>query len=172
MFNDNDGGGGGGGDDNDDNNNNIYENTKTQNKINNVTFGVNTGECLSLLGQNEADLCETNIANLSLGYCSQHDSLWQLLTVKETVEFYLNIYGYPSSMDSFTRRYMWELILKLKNICKTATILINIAIRLQRAASSIAALCNRIAILIKERLVCIDTTKMNHSNTFNIGQFN
>jgi len=88
--------------------------------VDDVTFGVNVGECLGLLGPNGAgkttsismitgllshthgkivygtkDLIEADLSNLSLGYCAQHDSLWKLLTVKETIQFYLNICGYP-----------------------------------------------------------------------------
>ncbi|KAL6590536.1 hypothetical protein U3516DRAFT_806105 [Neocallimastix sp. 'constans'] len=211
--------------------------------VDDVTFGVNTGECLGLLGPNGAgktttismitgllshthgdikygrkDLNETDMADLSLGYCSQHDALWELLTVKETIEFYLNICGYPSKviprytkvlidacgigihthkkvceisggtkrklsliisicslpkyiildepsagMDPFTRRYMWKLISELKNICETDTILTT------HSTEEAEALCDRIAILIKGRLVCINTPrsiKMNHSNTY------
>ena len=216
--------------------------------VNDVTFGVNTSECLGLLGPNgagktttismitgllshthgvvkygEKDLNKTNISDLSLGYCSQHDSLWKLLTVKETIEFYLNICGYPreeisryrkalieacgieihtnkkvseisggtkrklsliiaicsspsylildepsAGMDPFTRRYLWRLISELKKIRETATILTT------HSTEEAEALCDRIAILIKGSLVCIDTPrsiKMNHSNTYTLEVF-
>jgi len=216
--------------------------------VNDVSFGVSKSECLGLLGPNGAgkttsismitgllshtygvvkygqkDLNETNISNLSLGYCSQHDSLWKLLTVKETVEFYLNICGYPrkdisryskalieacgieihtnkkvseisggtrrklsliiaicsspdylildepsAGMDPFTRRYLWKLISELKSIRETATILTT------HSTEEAEALCDRIAILIKGSLVCIDTPrsiKMNHSTTYTLEVF-
>jgi len=216
--------------------------------VDDVTFGVNTSECLGLLGPNGAgktttismitgllsynhgvvkygqkDLSETKICDLSLGYCSQHNSLWSLLTVKETIEFYLNICGYPTKnipnytkalieacgienhthkkvseisggtkrklsliiaicsspsylildepsagMDPFTRRYMWKLISELKMVRETATILTT------HSTEEAEALCDRIAILIKGHLVCIDTPrsiKMNHSNTYTLEVF-
>ncbi|ORX45952.1 hypothetical protein BCR36DRAFT_372441 [Piromyces finnis] len=216
--------------------------------VDDVTFGVNIKECLGLLGPNgagkttsismitgllahthgvikygEKDFNKTDIADLSLGYCSQHDSLWKLLTVKETVNFYLNICGYsrkdiprytkaliescgienhankkvceisggtkrklsliiaicsspdylildePSAgMDPFTRRYMWNLISKLKNGRETVTILTT------HSTEEAEALCDRIAILIKGRLVCIDTPRsirMNYNNTYTLEVF-
>jgi len=216
--------------------------------VDDVTFGVNMSECLGLLGPNGAgkttsismitgllsythgkvkygkkDLNDTKISDLSLGYCSQHNSLWSLLTVKETIEFYLNICGYPrknigrytkalieacgienhthkkvsdisggtkrklsliiaicsspsylildepsAGMDPFTRRYMWKLISELKKVRETATILTT------HSTEEAEALCDRIAILIKGRLVCIDTPrsiKMNHSNTYTLEVF-
>ncbi|OUM57886.1 hypothetical protein PIROE2DRAFT_48390 [Piromyces sp. E2] len=216
--------------------------------VDDVTLGVNMSECLGLLGPNGAgkttcismitgllshthgivkygqkDLSETDMADLSLGFCSQHDSLWKLLTVKETVEFYLNICGYPrqevpryskalieacgieshrnkkvseisggtkrklsliiaicsspsylildepsAGMDPFTRRYMWKLISELKRVRETATILTT------HSTEEAEALCDRIAILIKGRLVCVDTPrsiKMNHSNTYTLEVF-
>jgi len=216
--------------------------------VDDVTFGVNMSECLGLLGPNGAgkttsismitgllshthgvvkygqkDLNETDMADLFLGYCSQHNSLWKLLTVQETVEFYLSICGYPSKdiprytkalleacgieihknkkvseisggtkrklslivaicsspsylildepsagMDPFTRRYMWKLISELKKVRETATILTT------HSTEEAEALCDRIAILIKGRLVCVDTPrsiKMNHSNTYTLEVF-
>ncbi|OUM67191.1 hypothetical protein PIROE2DRAFT_40265 [Piromyces sp. E2] len=216
--------------------------------VDDVTFGVNVGECLGLLGPNGAgkttsismitglisrthgkiiygdkDLSETDTSNLSLGYCAQHNSLWNLLTVKETIQFYLKIAGYhysdinrytmalinacgienhtnkkiseisggtkrkvsliiaicsspnylildePSAgMDPFTRRYMWKLINDLKKIRETATILTT------HSTEEAEALCNRIAILIKGRLVCVDTPKsikMNHNNKYALEVF-
>ncbi|KAL6611966.1 hypothetical protein U3516DRAFT_550548, partial [Neocallimastix sp. 'constans'] len=216
--------------------------------VDDVTFGVSRGECLGLLGPNgagkttsismitgllshthgvikygEKNLNETKFGDLSLGYCAQYDSLWELLTVKETIEFYLSICGYPrrdiprytkelieacgieihtnkkiceisggtkrklsliivicslpkylildepsAGMDPFTRRYMWKLISRLKNTYNTATILTS------HSTEEAEALCDRIAILIKGRLVCIDTPKsikMNHSNTYTLEVF-
>jgi len=40
-------------------------------------------------------LNQTGTAQLSLGYYSQHNSLWKLLIVKETIQYYLKITGYP-----------------------------------------------------------------------------
>jgi len=211
--------------------------------VDDVTLGVDVGQCLGLLGPNGAgkttsiymmtglisrnhgkivyghhDLNDTDLSHLSLGYCSQHDSLWKLLTVKETIQFYLNICGYPSSdipqytkslieacgienytnkkvseisggtkrklsliiaicsspsylildepsagMDPFTRRYMWKLISQLKKIRETSTILTT------HSTEEAEALCDRIAILIKGNLVCIDTPKsikMNQSDRY------
>jgi len=224
------------------------ENAKKKRYVNrivdDVTFGISEGgECLGLLGPNGAgkttsismitgllshthgkivyghnDLNETEMADLSLGYCAQQDALWSLLTVKETLNFYLSICGYPSKeipeyvklmieacgienhtnkkvneisggtkrklslliaissspnylildepsagMDPFTRRYMWSLITNLKKVRKTATILTT------HSTEEAEALCERIAILIKGRLVCIDTPrsiKMSHSNQY------
>jgi ABC-type multidrug transport system ATPase subunit len=222
----------------------IPEKKKFINRIvDNVTFGVDVGQCLGLLGPNGAgktttismmtghisrthgkviyghkDLNKTDLSQLSLGYCSQHNSLWNLLTVKETIQFYLNICGYPSKnipyytkalieacgienhtnkrvkeisggtqrklsliiaicsspnylildeptagMDPFTRRYMWKLIYELKKVRKTTTILTT------HSTEEAEALCDRIAILIKGNLVCIDTPrsiKMNRSNRY------
>eukprot|EP00833_Pecoramyces_ruminatium_P001766 jgi/Orpsp1_1/1175798/evm.model.c7180000055233.2 len=224
----------------------IFDKTKRSyiNRIvDDVTFGVSNGQCLGLLGPNGAgkttsinmitglisrthgkvvygnkDLNTTDLSKLSLGYCSQHDSLWKLLTVKETIQFYLNICGYPhkdiprytkalieacgienhtnkkvseisggtkrklsliiaicsspsylildepsAGMDPFTRRYMWKLISELKKVRETATILTT------HSTEEAEALCDRIAILIKGNLVCIDTPrsiKMNQSHRY------
>jgi ABC-type multidrug transport system ATPase subunit len=224
----------------------IYDKKKNKhiNRIvDDVTFGVDVGECLGLLGPNGAgkttsismitgllshthgtvvygdkDISQTDMPDLSLGYCSQHDSLWKLLTVKETIQFYLNICGYPrkdiprytkalaeacgieihlnkkvseisggtkrklslivaicsspnylildepsAGMDPFTRRYMWKLISELKKVRETATILTT------HSTEEAEALCDRIAILIKGRLVCVDSPKsikMNHSHSY------
>jgi len=216
--------------------------------VDDVTFGVNFGECLGILGPNGAgkttsismitgllshthgrivygdkDLNNTEMYDLSLGYCSQFNALWNLLTVKETIQFYLNICGYPkldipnytkalieacgienhtnkkvseisggtkrklslivaicsspsylildepsAGMDPFTRRYMWKLILKLKKMRTTSTILTT------HSTEEAEALCERIAILIKGRLVCVDTPKsikMNHNNSYTLEVF-
>jgi ABC-type multidrug transport system ATPase subunit len=224
----------------------IYDKNKKKNInriVDDVTFGVDVGECLGLLGPNGAgkttsismitgllshthgtvvygdkDISQTDMPDLSLGYCSQHDSLWKLLTVKETIQFYLNICGYPrkdiprytkalaeacgieihlnkkvseisggtkrklslivaicsspnylildepsAGMDPFTRRYMWKLISELKKVRETATILTT------HSTEEAEALCDRIAILIKGRLVCVDSPKsikMNHSHSY------
>ena len=102
----------------------IYYDKKEKKYINRIiddtTFGVNNGECLGILGPNGAgkttsismitgilshthgrivygnkDLNKTELVNLSLGYCSQINALWKELTVRETIEFYLDICGYP-----------------------------------------------------------------------------
>jgi len=94
--------------------------------VDDVTFGVNAGDCLGLLGPNGAgkttfismitglldhthgqiyygntEYQDANLANSSIGYCPQEDALWELLTVKETIEFYLSIGGYPKKYSSF-----------------------------------------------------------------------
>jgi len=212
------------------------ENRKyVQSIIEDVTFGVNNHECVCILGPNGAgkttaiSIITGNISydfgtvkygqkdlndyknklnELSIGYCAQFDSLWDLLTVKETIDFYLNICGYPqkeipkytnalieacdikihadkkiceisggtkrklsfitafcsspdflildepsAGMDPFTRRYMWKIISDLKKIRETATILTS------HSVEEAEALSDRIAILIKGKLVCIDTSK-------------
>ena len=201
--------------------------------VDDVTLGVNAGECLGLLGPNGAgkttsismitgliscthgmivygdqNLHKTRLGNLSLGYCPQYNSLWELLTVKETIQFYLKLYGYPrknidsciksllnicgienhankkineisggtkrkisliisicsspkylildeptAGMDPFTRRYIWKLINDLKKNIETTTILTT------HSTEEAEALCDRLAILIKGRLVCVDTPK-------------
>jgi len=71
-------------------------------------------------------------------------------------------------MDPFTRRYLWKLISELKKVRETATILTT------HSTEEAEALCDRIAILIKGSLVCIDTPrsiKMNHSNTYTLEVF-
>eukprot|EP00833_Pecoramyces_ruminatium_P012664 jgi/Orpsp1_1/1186696/evm.model.d7180000052567.1 len=224
----------------------IYNKTKNvyiNRIVDDVTFGVDIGQCLGLLGPNGAgkttsismitglisrthgrviygtkDLNNADLSELSLGYCSQTNSLWKFLTVKETIQFYLNICGYPhkeiphytkalveacgienhmhkkvseisggtkrklsfiisicsspdylildepsAGMDPFTRRYMWRLISQLKKVRETATILTT------HSTEEAEALCDRIAILIKGNLVCIDTPrsiKMNKSNRY------
>jgi len=58
-----------------------------------------------------------------------------------------------AGMDPFTHRFMWKLF----------TILTT------HSTEETEALCNRIAILIKGRLVCVDTPKsikMNHSDKY------
>ncbi|OUM65102.1 hypothetical protein PIROE2DRAFT_42002 [Piromyces sp. E2] len=100
--------------------------------IGDVTFSVNNGECLGLLGPDGAGkttaismisgmlshtcgtiiygdraLENTKISNLSLGFCAQNNSLWNTVTVKETIQFYLNISGYPtSSIPKLSQNFM------------------------------------------------------------------
>ncbi|OUM65277.1 hypothetical protein PIROE2DRAFT_41808 [Piromyces sp. E2] len=216
--------------------------------VGDVSFGVNVGECLGLLGPNGAgkttsismisgtlnhthgtiiygnkNFSKTNSQDFSLGYCPQINSLWTLLTVKETIQFYLNICGYPpndipyytqslieafgienhsnkliknisggtkrklslivaicsspsylildepsAGMDPFTRRYMWKIILNLKKVRKTATLLTT------HSTEEAEALCDRIAIMIKGRLVCVDTSrsiKMNYNTYYTLEVF-
>eukprot|EP00833_Pecoramyces_ruminatium_P011431 jgi/Orpsp1_1/1185463/evm.model.c7180000093882.1 len=84
-----------------------------------VNFGVRNHECFGLLGPNGAGksttlntitstipqttgtICfngvETHLARLgeiSMGYCPQNDILWKELTLREHIEFFLNIRGY------------------------------------------------------------------------------
>jgi len=216
--------------------------------VRDVTFGVNAGECLGLLGPNGAgkttciammtgtlnhthgtifygnnNLVESDYSDLSLGYCAQNNSLWNLLTVNETIQLYLSISGYPkeevpkytkylieacgienhankrvgrisggtkrklsliiaicsspgylildepsAGMDPFTRRYMWKIIKALKKVRETATLLTT------HSTEEAEALCERIAILIKGSLICIDTPKsikMNHSSYYTLEVF-
>jgi ATP-binding cassette subfamily A (ABC1) protein 5 len=87
-----------------------------------VNFGVRNHECFGLLGPNGAGksttlnsitstmpqttgrICfngvETHVARLgeiSMGYCPQNDILWKELTLREHLEFFLNIRGYNSA---------------------------------------------------------------------------
>ncbi|ORX51393.1 hypothetical protein BCR36DRAFT_411859 [Piromyces finnis] len=216
--------------------------------IDDISYGVNEGECLGLLGPNGAgktttismitgllshthgsikygdkDLNDSDLSKLSLGYCSQIDALWKPLMVKETIEFYLNICGYPvedipqytktlteicgiekhinkrvsaisggtkrklsliiaicsspkylildepsAGMDPFTRRYIWKVITQLKKTHEIASILTT------HSTEEAEALCERIAILIKGRLVCVDSPrsiKMNHCNSYTLEVF-
>jgi len=216
--------------------------------IDDISFGVNDGECLGLLGPNgsgkttiismitgirshthgqvffrEKDLNKSNLVDLSLGYCSQNDALWESLTIRETIEFYLNICGHPkeniprytralveicgiekhikkkvselsggtrrklsliisicssprylildepsTGIDAFSRRYMWKLVNELRKTCNTSIILTT------QSTEEAEALCDRIAILIKGRLVCINTPsilKMKHNHRYTLDVF-
>ncbi|OWF36066.1 ATP-binding cassette sub-family A member 5 [Mizuhopecten yessoensis] len=89
--------------------------------VRNTTYAVNTGEILGLLGPNGAGKSTTlnmMIAELAptkgqvviggydihscmseafegLGFCPQHDALWDVITLKEHIECYANIRGVP-----------------------------------------------------------------------------
>ncbi|ORX45239.1 hypothetical protein BCR36DRAFT_333611 [Piromyces finnis] len=201
--------------------------------IDDLTFGVNYGECLGLLGPNgtgktttisiiscsknpslgqviygNKSLANYNLFDLGIGICPQFDALWNVLTVKEHIEFYYSMCGYskqdvkeivsslvdycgieshinkkvcevsggtkrklslivslcssPSyllldeptaGIDPFTRRYIWNLISEFKEIQQTATILTT------HSTEEAEYLCDRIAILMKGKLACIDTPK-------------
>ena len=230
------------------NNRIVYERKKKKyvfKVLDDVTFGIHRGECLGLLGPNGSgkttmisiitgflyssngivrfkrqNLTENikNLYNLSIGYCAQYDSLWELLTVKETIQFYINICGYPQNkisymteslmkasgidkyrdkkvceisggtkrklsiiisicsspdylildepsagMDPFTRRYIWKLLTDYKSIRKPSTLLTT------HSTEEAEALSDRIAILVKGKLVCIDTPKnikMKHNDNY------
>ena len=123
-------------DENEDENERIYnEFTEDHSKnkhirpVNDVTLGVDVGQCLGLLGPNGAgkttvlsmiagflsrshgdiiygdkNLNDVNLSELSVGYLPQNNPLWELLTVKETIQFYLNICGYPSkNISQYTK---------------------------------------------------------------------
>ncbi|ORX82548.1 P-loop containing nucleoside triphosphate hydrolase protein [Anaeromyces robustus] len=88
--------------------------------VEDVSFGINKHECFGLLGPNGAgksttlnmvtstipqttgkiyyDGTESHIARLneiSLGYCPQNDTFWKELTIREHIEFFLRIRGFP-----------------------------------------------------------------------------
>lgn len=201
--------------------------------IDDLTFGVNYGECLGLLGPNgtgktttisiisckksptlgqvifgNKSLANTNLFNLGIGICPQFDALWDVITIREHIEFYYSMCGYSkedvrdiitslvdycgieshinkkacevsggtkrklsliislcsspgyllldeptAGIDPFTRRYIWNLIKEFKQIQQTATILTT------HSTEEAEYLCDRIAILMKGRLACIDTPK-------------
>jgi len=91
--------------------------------VEDVSFGINKHECFGLLGPNGAgksttlnmitstipqttgkiyyDGVESHIArynNISLGYCPQNDTFWKELTIREHIEFFLKIRGYPKEL--------------------------------------------------------------------------
>ncbi|XP_033748206.1 ATP-binding cassette sub-family A member 5-like isoform X2 [Pecten maximus] len=94
---------------------------KTKVVVRNTTYAVNTGEILGLLGPNGAGKSTTlnmMIAEIAptkgqvviggydihscmseafkgLGFCPQHDALWDVITLKEHIECYANIRGVP-----------------------------------------------------------------------------
>jgi len=194
-----------------------------------VNFGVRNHECFGLLGPNGAGksttlntitstipqttgkICfngvETHVARLgeiSMGYCPQNDILWKELTLREHLEFFLNIRGYsgdeakeyatqyincvgleehqnkrvgklsggtkrklslliaicgypkqilldePSAgMDPSTRRLIWNVIKKTKNMNDSALIMTT------HSMEEAENLCDRLAILVNGRLTCI-----------------
>ncbi|OUM60291.1 hypothetical protein PIROE2DRAFT_34199, partial [Piromyces sp. E2] len=86
-----------------------------------VNFGVRNHECFGLLGPNGAGKSTTlntlitaipqtmgticyhgdeiqkgKLGKFSMGYCPQQDILWKELTLREHIEFFLNIRGYHS----------------------------------------------------------------------------
>jgi len=214
----------------------VYTNSKGKQfkrVIDDLTFGVNYGECLGLLGPNgtgktttisiiscnknptlgqviygEKSLANKNLFDLGIGICPQFDALWDVLTVREHIEFYYSMCGYSkldvqeivsslvdycgieghiskkvcevsggtkrklslivslcsspgyllldeptAGIDPFTRRYIWNLIKEFKEIQQTATILTT------HSTEEAEYLCDRIAILMKGKLACIDTPK-------------
>jgi len=85
--------------------------------LDNITFHVGQNECFGLLGPNGVGKSTTlniltrfispdygnvsyngislkDVDQLQLGYCNQKDILWDNLTVKEHLEFYLDLRGY------------------------------------------------------------------------------
>lgn len=94
---------------------------KTKVVVRNTTYAVNTGEIFGLLGPNGAGKSTTlnmMIAEIAptkgqvviggydihscmseafegLGFCPQHDALWDVVTLKEHIECYANIRGVP-----------------------------------------------------------------------------
>jgi len=229
----------------------VYTNSKGKQfkrVIDDLTFGVNYGECLGLLGPNgtgktttisiiscnknptlgqviygSKSLNDTNLFDLGIGICPQFDALWDVLTVREHIEFYYSMCGYSkqdvqdivtslvdycgieghinkkvcevsggtkrklslivslcsspgyllldeptAGIDPFTRRYIWNLIREFKEIQQTATILTT------HSTEEAEYLCDRIAILMKGRLACIDTPrniKMKFNNYYILDVF-
>jgi len=101
----------------------IYTNSKNGKQfkrvIDDLTFGVNYGECLGLLGPNGAGKTTTlsiisciinpsvgeiiygndysydkSLFDIGIGICPQFDSLWSALTIREHIEFYYTMCGY------------------------------------------------------------------------------
>ncbi|OUM61848.1 hypothetical protein PIROE2DRAFT_44887 [Piromyces sp. E2] len=87
--------------------------------IENVNFHVNSHECFGLLGPNGAGKSTIlsmliglygpsfgdiyfngknmkEISDLTIGYCNQEDILWKELTLREHLEFFLELRGFPS----------------------------------------------------------------------------
>ena len=189
-----------------------------ENKLKSDQMNKSNDEMNNHVYYGDKELKHTDFNELLMGYCSQQISLWKYLTVKETVQFYLNFSGYqatninkytkylletygiekyankkigsisggtkrklsfiiaicsspdyvildePSAgMDPFTRRFMWKLITKLKKLRKTSVLLTT------HSTEEAEAFCDRITILIKGRLICIDSPesiKMNHSDNY------
>ncbi|ORX44879.1 hypothetical protein BCR36DRAFT_334112 [Piromyces finnis] len=98
--------------------------------IDNITFHVQSNECFGLLGPNGVgksttlniltkslspdygsvryhDVNVKDIRRLQLGYCDQKDILWSDLTVKEHLEFYLELRGYSrSELKAVAKQYI------------------------------------------------------------------
>jgi len=100
--------------------------------VEDVSFGVNKHECFGLLGPNGAGKSttlnmvtstipqttgkiyyngtESHIARLneiSLGYCPQNDTFWKELTIREHIEFFLRIRGFPEEKaKNYTTEYI------------------------------------------------------------------
>jgi len=103
----------------------INDQELTKNAVVDVNFGVKNHECFGLLGPNGAGKSTTlniitstipqttgticfkgrNINSkksnegsglTSLGYCPQHDTLWKELTIREHIEFFLELRGFDS----------------------------------------------------------------------------
>ncbi|OUM64413.1 hypothetical protein PIROE2DRAFT_42579 [Piromyces sp. E2] len=200
-----------------------------KNAVIDVNFGVRNHECFGLLGPNGAgksttlntisctipqttgeirfDGMETYLSrmgDISLGYCPQHDILWNELTLREHIEFFLSIRGYTNEeakkyatqyisiagleehqnkvaeklsggtkrklslliaicgypkhilldeptagMDPSTRRLIWNIIKKTKKMNDSAIILTT------HSMEEVENLCDRLAILVNGRLMCI-----------------
>ncbi|XP_041361874.1 cholesterol transporter ABCA5-like [Gigantopelta aegis] len=104
--------------------------------VRNVTFAVNKGEVFGLLGPNGAGKTttlnmitaeisatrgkiivaghnvhsSTSKAFQALGYCPQHDALWDSITLKEHLEYYAAIKGIPKGqIESLINHYIENL---------------------------------------------------------------
>jgi len=98
--------------------------------LENVSFHVNKNECFGLLGPNgvgKSTLLKIligvyfptfgniyyngkskhNFNDLNIGYCSQNDVLWDELTLKEHLELFLRLRGYPiKQIQKFVKEYI------------------------------------------------------------------
>ncbi|OUM66056.1 hypothetical protein PIROE2DRAFT_6854, partial [Piromyces sp. E2] len=98
--------------------------------LDNITFHVEENECFGLLGPNGVgksttlniltrsispdygDVCYNGLSlkdvkDLNLGYCDQKDILWDDLTIKEHLEFYLELRGYSKiELDIVCNQYI------------------------------------------------------------------
>lgn len=204
-----------------------------KNAVIDVNFGVRCHECFGLLGPNGSGkstilntltatipqttgkICfqgiETYIArlgDLSMGYCSQNDILWKELTLREHIEFFLQIRGYGAAdakeyatqyinclgledhqhkkaenlsggtkrklslliaicgypkqiildeptagMDPSTRRMVWNVIKEIKIVNNSSLIMTT------HSMEEAENLCDRLAILINGRLICIGSSE-------------
>jgi len=117
----------------------VFINPKTKHQykrvIDDLTFGVNYGECLGLLGPNGAGktttvsiisfiksptvgeviygndyLSNKKLYDIGIGICPQFNSLWESLTVKEHIEFYYDMNGY-------SKEEIKEIITSLVDFC-------------------------------------------------------
>jgi ATP-binding cassette subfamily A (ABC1) protein 5 len=108
------------------------KNNYVKTAVEDVSFGINRHECFGLLGPNGAGKSTTlnmvtstipqttgriyydgvesyaaRLNEISLGYCPQNDIYWKELTIREHIEFFLRIRGYPSyKVKEYTDHYI------------------------------------------------------------------